>query len=160
MRLFVLVGVAALAAGCGGSAEAPPASAPAATTAPAPDAQHQNVVGPHGDHSPHRGGMVLMNGDIHYEVVFAKDGHHRVWFTDAVRSDLPASVATGMRMEITRPGEPAEVLQLAIDDSGESWIASGKPVSGGDAYVKITYTLQGEPHEVELPLVLQPPPTQ
>jgi hypothetical protein len=160
MRLLVLVGVAALAAGCGGGADAPAPSTPPPSSAPAPDPQHQGVVGPHGDHSPHRGGMVLMYGDIHYEVVFATDGHHRVWFTDAVRSDLPASVASGMRMEITRQGEPAEVLQLAIDDNGESWIANGKPVTGNDAYVKITYTLQGEPHEVELPLIVQPPPTQ
>ena len=101
-----------------------------------------------------------MNGDIHYEVVFAKDGHHHVWFTDAVRSDLPASIAADMTMTITRTGEPTEVLKLAIDENGESWVANGKPVTGGDAYVKITYTLQGEPHEVEIPLLLQPPPTQ
>lgn len=151
---------AALAVACNRPADAPPASAPAAAVAPAPDPQHQGVVGPHGDHTPHRGGMVLMNGDIHYEVVFAKDGHHHVWFTDAVRSDLPASIATNLVMTITRTGEPDEVLTLAIDDNGESWVANGKPVTGGDAYVKITYALQGEPHEVEIPLLLQPPPTQ
>lgn len=101
-----------------------------------------------------------MNGDIHYEVVFSADGKHHVWFTDAVRADLPASIATGMTMTLTRPGEPPEVLALAIDDTGESWVANGRPVTGSDTYVKITYSIQGEPHEVELPFLVQAPPTQ
>jgi hypothetical protein len=101
--------------------------------------------------------MVLMNGDMHYEVVFARDGAHRIWFTDPVRAELPASVATGVTMVITRPGEPEEVLKLAIDDSGESWIARGRAVTGNDAYVKITYAMQGEPHEVEIPFLIQTP---
>jgi hypothetical protein len=62
-------------------------------------------------------------------------------------------------MVITREGEPAEVLALAIDDSGESWLAAGRAVVGDGAYVKISYSMQGEPHEVELPFVIQPPPT-
>lgn len=100
-----------------------------------------------------------MNGDIHYEVVFSQDGHHRVWFTDAVRSDLPASIASGVTMTVTRQGEAPEIVPLAIDDNGESWIASGRPVIGDGAYVKVTYALQGEPHEVELPFVIQAPPS-
>ena len=68
-------------------------------------------------------------------------------------------MATGVTMTITREGEPPEVLALAIDDTGESWIASGRPVVGDGAYVKISYALQGEPHEVELPFVIQAPPT-
>jgi hypothetical protein len=145
-----------LAAAC----SSPPAPAAPASSAPpaAADPQHQNVVGPHGDHSPHKGGMVLMNDDIHYEVVLARDGRHRIWFSDAVRSELPASVATGVTLTITRTGEPEEVLTLAIDDSGESWIAAGRPVTG-DAYVKVAYALQGEPHEVEIPFVPGTPTT-
>lgn len=104
--------------------------------------------------------MVLMNGDIHYEVVLSREGRHRIWFTDPVRADLPASVAAGVTMTITRPGEADEVLRLAIDENGESWIAAGRPVPGQDAYVKISYALQGEPHEVEIPFVIQAPPTQ
>jgi predicted secreted protein len=142
---------------------APSAPAPARTekpAAPPTDPQHQGLTEPHGDHSSRRGGMVLMNGDIHYEVVLSREGRHRIWFTDPVRADLPASVATGVTMIITRPGEPDEVLRLAIDENGESWIANGRDVPGNDAYVKIIYAMQGEPHEVEIPFVLQAPPTQ
>ncbi len=158
MRSLVCLAAALLLAGCSNQPAAPAARAPAAA-APV-DPQHQGMVGAHGDHSPHKGGMVLMNGDIHYEVVLSRDGAHRIWFTDPVRAELPASVATNVRMVITRPGEPDEVLPLAIDDSGESWIAKGRPVPGNDAYVKITYAMQGEPHEVEVPFVIQAPPTQ
>jgi len=153
--LPALVAITAVA-GCLSEPAAPAATAPVARPA-AVDPQHQGLTEPHGDHSPHRGGMVLMNGDIHYEVVLSRDGAHRIWFTDPVRSDLPASVATGVTMILTRPGQPDEVLRLAIDDSGESWIASGRPVPGDDAYVKITYAMQGEPHEVEIPFVIQAP---
>lgn len=159
VRLLFAAAVVAGAAGCANEPAAPAATAPAPAATPV-DPQHQGMVGAHGDHSPHKGGMVLMNGDIHYEVVFARDGAHRIWFTDPVRAELPASVATGVRMIITRPGEPEEVLNLAIDDSGESWIARGRPVTGNDAYVKITYAMQGEPHEVEIPFLIQPPATQ
>lgn len=157
MRFFLCL-AALLLAGCSNQPAAPAAQAPAAATPV--DPQHQGMVGAHGDHSPHKGGMVLMNGDMHYEVVLSRDGAHRIWFTDPVRAELPASVATNVRMIITRPGEADEVLPFAIDDSGESWIAKGRPVPGNDAYVKITYALQGEPHEVEIPFIIQAPPTQ
>lgn len=158
MRSVSLLAVVLSAAACSTPSE-PPAERARPAAAADNDPQHQNLTAPHGDHSPHRGGMVLMNGDIHYEVVFSRDGRHRVWFSDPVRADLPASVATGVTMTITRAGEAPEVLALAIDDTGESWIASGRPVVGDGADVKITYAMQGEPHEVELPFVIQAPPT-
>lgn len=127
---------------------------PAASGKPA-DPQHAGITTPHGDHSPHHGGMVLMNGELHYEVVLDPKGRHSVWFSDAVREDLPASVASKVEMTVLRPAAPAETLALSIDDSGESWIASGKPVSGEDVMVKLTFVARGEPLEIEIPFVLQ-----
>lgn len=158
MRSLPLVAAVLALAACSTPPEPPAARAQPAAAADN-DPQHQNLSAPHGDHSPHKGGMVLMNGDMHYEVVFSREGRHRIWFSDPVRAELPASVATGVIMTITREGEPPEVLALAIDDTGESWIASGRPVVGDGAYVKIGYALQGEPHEVELPFVIQAPVT-
>ena len=97
-----------------------------------------------------------MNGETHYEVVFDRNGSHRVWFSDAVREDLPASIARDVRMTITRPNAPAEVLDLAIDDAGESWVARGKHVDGENVMVKVTYALRGAPHEVDIPFVITP----
>lgn len=154
VRLVVLVVVVAVAAsGCGPSETV--SVAPAANTTPSgtADPQHPNVTGPHGDHTPHHGGLVLMNGDIHYEVVLGRDGHHRIWFSDAVRSDLPASIAQNLTLEIARPSTPVEVVKPAIDESGESWVATSRPIEGDGVMVKIRYALQGEPHEVEVPFI-------
>ena len=147
---FLLAIVAIVAIGCGSPA---PEHAPAAAKTPTKDSQHAGITTPHGDHSPHHGGMVLMQGELHYEVVLDANGRHSVWFSDAVREDLPASVASKVEMTVTRPNSAAEVLALAIDDSGESWIASGKPVSGKDVMVKLAFTARGESHEIEIPYI-------
>ena len=95
-----------------------------------------------------------MNGELHYEVVLDSSGAHRVWFSDAVRDDLPASVAREVRMIVSRPGEPPETVPLQIDDAGESWVARGRSVTGPDVMVKVAYTVQGAAHEVEIPFLL------
>jgi len=136
-------------AGC--SQPAPPAASPAPTPK---DAQHAGITTPHGDHSPHHGGMVLMNGEVHYEVVIDRSGRHRLWFSDAVREDLPASQAAGVTLTLLRQGAPDETLVLAIDDSGESWLAAGQPVAAGDVMVKVSYVLRGEPFAIEIPLTV------
>src|SRR5687768_9421065 len=126
---------------CGRPAESPGS---AAIQKPA-DSQHAGITTPHGDHSPHHGGMVLMKGELHYEVVLDPKGRHAVWFSDAVREELPASVASKVEMTVLRPNAPAETLALAIDESGESWIAAGTPV-GGDVTVKLAFVARGEPY--------------
>jgi hypothetical protein len=115
------------------------------------DSQHAGITTPHGDHSPRHGGLVLMQGELHYEVVLDRNGRHAIWFSDAVREDLPASVASKVAMTVMRPNARDEVLSLAIDESGESWIASGQPVAGDDAMVKVTFVARGEPFEIEIP---------
>ena len=128
-----------------------PAPTPQPQTAKPNDKQHAGITTPHGDHSPHHGGLVMMNGDYHYEVVFDAKGKHRVWFSDAVREDLPASMASNVVMTITPKMGAVETLHLKIDDSGESWVADGNPLASGDM-VKITYSLRGEPFEIEIPV--------
>jgi hypothetical protein len=146
---LVLVCWGAVLAGC--STPAPPAAQPAPTPR---DAQHANITTPHGDHSAHHGGMVLMNGEVHYEVVLDRGGKHRIWFSDAVREDLPASQAAKVTMVVIRKGLPDETLALTIDESGESWVAAGQPVAPGDVTVKVSYVLRGEPFEIEIPFSL------
>ena len=141
-----LGGLGALLVGC--AAPPPPTAEPAPR---ANDAQHAGITTPHGDHSAHHGGMVLMNREVHYEVVLDRGGKHRIWFSDAVRDDLPASQAAKVTMTIARKDAPPETLALGIDDSGESWVAAGQPVTPGDVTVMIRYVLRGEPFEIEIP---------
>lgn len=149
MRRFALLAVLGLAA-----CASPPAPAPAETKKPA-DAQHAGITTPHGDHSPHHGGLVMMNGEVHYEVVFDQAGKHRVWFSDAVREDLPASIASDVIMAVTPKMGAVETVALTIDDSGESWVAQGRPLAEGDM-VRLTYKLRGVPFEIEIPFVTPP----
>jgi hypothetical protein len=128
-----------------------PADVPRAATNKPVDSQHAGITTPHGDHSPHHGGMVLMNGEVHYEVVFDGAGKHRVWFSNAVRDDLPASIASNVVMVVTPKMGAAETFAFKIDDAGESWIADGHPLASGDV-VKLTYSLHREPFQIEIPV--------
>ena len=98
-----------------------------------------------------------MKDELHYEVVLDRTGRHAVWFTDAVRQDLPASVASRVEMIVMRPNASPEALTLQIDDQGESWIAAGQPVAGEGVMVKLTFTARGEPFEIEIPFASPPP---
>src|SRR5205814_6294123 len=134
-----------------------PAAEPPAANAAAPAAAASAVAGStasHGDHNPHHGGVVMMKGDdLHYEVVLDPAGHaHRVYFTDAVREDLPASVASGVAITIRRPHAADERVAMQIDEAGESWIGSGRPVEAPAATTaRVAFTIRGEPYWIDLP---------
>src|SRR5262245_49624471 len=109
---------------------------------------------PHGDHNPHHGGVVMMKGDLHYEIVVDASGRaHRLYFSDAVREDLPASLATGAMLTIRRPAVADEVIPLRIDDTGESWIGSGRPIADrATTTVRVAFTLRGgDEYAIDLP---------
>jgi hypothetical protein len=107
----------------------------------------------HGDHSPHHGGVVMMKGDLHYEVVFDPVGHYRLYFTDASRAELPAAEAANASITLMRPGEPPEGIELRIDDAGESWVGQGRPVKDpARTTARVAYTIRGEePYWIDLP---------
>lgn len=136
-----------IAASCGGGAAAPPANAapPAAAAVPA-------VA--HGDHHPHHGGVVMMKGDdLHYEVVFDPTGRdYRVYFTDALREELPAAAASEVVLTITRPSQPDERIAMQIDDAGESWVGRGRPVAApADTSARVAFAIGGRPYWIDLP---------
>jgi hypothetical protein len=105
----------------------------------------------HGDHNPHYGGIVLMNGDQHFEVVASRDGACRVYFSDAMRNELPAATASQVVVTITQKGRPAEAVALHIDDSGESWIGRGRAVDDPAATLRVAYTTRGTPYFIDVP---------
>jgi hypothetical protein len=143
----LLVVLASCTTGSDSTSARPASEAPSAPR----DAEHRGVTGPHGDHTPRHGGLVLMNGDVHYEVVLGADGRHAVWFSDAMRNELPASIVRGVRLEVARPSAAVETLDLAIDEAGEAWVAAGRPLAGDGVMVKVRYTLDGMPLEIEVP---------
>jgi hypothetical protein len=141
--LGVALGVALLGTGCG-SAE-PAADVPALVDAPS-----TSPIA-HGNHDPAHGGLVLMHGDLHFEVVLDPGGRHRVYFSDAFRQELPAAVARDVTMTVVRPDAPPETLALRIDDTGESWMASGRAVAEPDASARVAFTFENAPYWIDLP---------
>ena len=144
----LVVGACAVGFGCHGATDAPQARAAQSTPQPTVE------TAPHGDHNPHHGGIVFMRGsDLHYEVVLDRSGRsHAVYFSDAVREDLPASLASDVTLTIHRPHESDERIAMRIDDAGESWIGAGRPVeSPGDTTVRVAFTIQREPYWIDVP---------
>ena len=106
---------------------------------------------PHGDHNPRHGGLVFMDGDLHFEVVLGRSGEHRVYFSDAMREELPAATAAGVTVTITPKAGPADAVALQIDETGESWIGRGRAVTDPDAIARVAYTVHGKPYFIDVP---------
>lgn len=98
-----------------------------------------------------------MYGELHYEVVLDGRGHHRVYFSDAAREDLPAAVAKAVTLTVTRPGKEPETLPGAIDSQGESWLLEGAPVEPPDASVRVAFTANGEDYWIDVPFIAAMP---
>jgi hypothetical protein len=138
-----------------------PAATPPAPNAAAPAADASSAAGsalgstaPHGDHAPHHGGIVMMKGDdLHYEVVLDPAGRaHRLYFTDAIREELPASVASDVVLTIKRPSPPDERIAMQIDDAGESWVGRGLPVGEpATTTARLAFSIRHDPYWIDLP---------
>lgn len=114
----------------------------------------------HGDHSARYGGYVFMHGDLHFEVVLTAGGEHSIYFSDATRSELPAAVAEELRLTIRRmtdTGEELEPLRPRIDEFGEAWIASGRPIESENSVAIVYFRFEGAPYEIEVPFIMAPP---
>jgi hypothetical protein len=149
--------VAAAAAVAVLSCSRPEATTPArdpVKAAAVPASPQAGSTVPHGDHNPHHGGVVMMKGDdLHYEVVLDPSGRsHRLYFTDAVREELPASVASDVALTIKRDSESDETVAMQIDDAGESWVGHGRPVSKPDNTTgRLGFSIRREPYWIDLP---------
>jgi len=158
---LVLIAVSAVVAltawpACRQTQPVPSAVAQAASMAPPPAGAVGGGAIPHGDHNPHHGGVVMMKGDdLHYEVVLDRTGRaYHVYFTDAVREDLPASIASDGALIVHRPGATEERIALQIDDEGESWVGSGRPVEAPEATtVRLSFAIRHEPYWIDLPFM-------
>ena len=96
----------------------------------------------------------MMKGDdLHYEIVFDPSGRaHRVYFTDAVREELPASVASEVALTIKRRSAPDESVGMQIDEAGESWVGRSRPVADpATTTARLAFSIRHEPYWIDLP---------
>jgi hypothetical protein len=107
----------------------------------------------HGDHTPHHGGTVYMFKELHYEVVLDRHGHHLVYFSDAAREDLPASVASAVTLTVKRAALPPEILKAVIHDDGECWVADGTPVGEAAATARVDFVVDRAPYWIDVPFL-------
>jgi hypothetical protein len=119
----------------------------AALSAPAL-AQHASAT--HGDHNPHHGGAVNMYDMLHYEVVLIPAGGLRVYFTDEMRRDLPATAVSNVRVEIVRPKVGIEPVAMQVNATGDFWQGRSKPVSDVKSVVRLGFVFRGEAALVEI----------
>ncbi len=147
----VLLALAASACvvSCGHSADEAPSVVPQPAALATTTAAGDTV--PHGDHNPRHGGLVLMNGDVHFEVVLGRNGAHQVYFSDAVRNELPAATASNVVVTTTQKGRPPETVALRIDETGESWTGRGQPIADPAATARVAYTLSGKSYFIDVP---------
>ena len=162
MKLAFAAGLSAVvaAAGCSSSEEVAP-GAITADSAPANSAPVAEGAMGHGTHDPKHGGVVLMSDAYHFEVVAQPTGTYEIYFTDMARNDLPATTAATVTLTVKRPGgAPPETIGLKIDESGEGWIGSGRPVDDlQNTLLNISYVARGadKPYAMDIPFYTTQP---
>jgi len=94
-----------------------------------------------------------MNGDLHFEVVLSRTGAHRIYFSDATRAELPAATASEVTLTLSSREASAETLKAEVDESGESWIATGSPLKGSDITARVAFVINTEPYWIDVPYI-------
>jgi hypothetical protein len=108
---------------------------------------------PHMDHSPRHGGLVLMRGDTHFEIVVAQGGTWTVYFSDASRTELPASFANEVDIGLAGTSRERQDVPLQIDPEGTRWIGQLHVPDDPETIVRVTYVARGEPpYWIDVPL--------
>lgn len=109
-----------------------------------------NLAAAHLDHSPRHGGLVLMNEDTHFEVLVDAGWSCRVYFTDAVRKELPPAYASKVSLAIAG-GPRRQAVALKVDRELNAWVGNLEPVEDPNAIVRVFYETRGErPYWIDL----------
>ena len=105
----------------------------------------------HYDHRPRHGGLVLMNGDTHFEVVLDDKGSYNVYFSSGVRAPLPASIASEVRIAVIPSGRSRETIAMEADPTNSHWVGRGAPIDDPNTIVRVGYTAETTPYWIDVP---------
>jgi len=105
----------------------------------------------HGDHDAHHGGFVMMYEDIHFEVAAAPTGGIQIYYTNAIRAELPAATVSDVAVEIVRPGSDTEYVSMGISAAGDFWEGDSAPVAEEGAIVRVGFLYEGQPLMLDVP---------
>jgi hypothetical protein len=112
----------------------------------------------HGNHDALHDGFVLMYQDIHFEVVAGTEGLIRVFYTDAVRAELPAATVSDMAVEIEFPDGRTVPVNMAISDGGDYWEGMGTPITDPKTIIRLGFVFGTEPLLLDVPFSAMPEP--
>jgi hypothetical protein len=118
-------------------------------SAPLAALAHNGVV--HGDHDAHHGGFVMMYRDLHCEVVLKAGGGVQLYYTDAARADLPASVVSQVAVEIEKSAGKPESVSMSLSAGGDYWEGKAKAAITPASMLHVAFVFQTEPVVVNLP---------
>ena len=148
VRRVVLVSAVALAAAGLRTFTLRQAVAAAQSVSPASDSAWALA---HYDHRPRQGGLVLMNGDTHFEVVLDTTGSYGVYFSSGVRAPLPATIASEVRIAVIPNGRSRETIAMEPDPTNSHWVGRGTPIDDADAIIRVGYTADATPYWIDVP---------
>ena len=111
----------------------------------------------HGDHNPKFGGLVLMYGLLHFEIVARPNGEVELHLSDAMRTPMPAVSVSDVTVEVERDGGAFEMVPMAISDAGDFWWGTSGPLEDQEnTKLHLAFVAYGQPYVYAMPLkVLQ-----
>ncbi|MEM6485240.1 MAG: hypothetical protein AAF662_09675 [Pseudomonadota bacterium] len=107
----------------------------------------------HGDHNPRFGGLVLMYGLLHFEIVGKPEGGVELHLSDAMRAPMPAVSVSDVTVEIERPGGEYELVTMTVSEAGDFWSGISAPlVDHENTTVHVAFVAFGNPYVYAVPL--------
>ena len=107
----------------------------------------------HGDHNPKFGGLVLMYGLLHFEIVGRPEGGVELHMSDAMRVPMPAVTVSDVTVEIERKDGAFETVTMSISEAGDFWSGPCAPLTDREnTTVHFAFVAFGVPYVYALPL--------
>lgn len=107
----------------------------------------------HGDHNPKFGGLVLMYGLLHFEIVGRPEGGVELHMSDAMRVPMPAVSVSDVTVEIEREDGAFETVTMSISEAGDFWSGPCAPLTDQEnTTVHFAFVAFGVPYVYALPL--------
>ncbi len=99
------------------------------TASPGPSGGAPTRPRAHMDHDPRHGGMLLMSGDQHVEIVVEPTGDVRVFVSDAFRAEMNPTEVTGVAVRRGPDGTTSRI-ELHADAASGAVVGRGAPPEG------------------------------
>lgn len=112
--------------------------------------------GAHADHAPRHGGVLMMNGDLHYEVVVDFKGKFAIYFSDAHRKPIDSDRVAEASIAVLDGEEEREQIVLRADRGG-AWSGTGAAIDLGAITVRVRYLMKSDARSYAIDMEIDRP---